>query len=263
MLFKNRVDRAIGAIATSKDLEMLDSISNRFWKLGKRYGKKNFETQPLSGALVTAILTTGEAISEQMLLELTLKGGKLRSMQDRFEFLSQTTSNIDLIEIAEDETEYETDESKPLNASLQSARRNDSKKLDNAEKELKRHREAERIRLSQEKKAQVQNLKKMERDGYRNELQALREQIIILESEYEEIQNLFLQRFETQKDMGLICWARFADGYQIGRSGIRQPGGLTKKRRTKSQERYELKTSKHAPSSIIEVPTPRALRITK
>ena len=64
MYLKNKVDKAIKVIATSENVKKFDSISNRFWKLGKRYGKKNFESKQFSGVIATAVMAAGERISD-------------------------------------------------------------------------------------------------------------------------------------------------------------------------------------------------------
>jgi hypothetical protein len=263
MYLKNKVDKAIKVIATSENVKKFDSISNRFWKLGKRYGKKNFESQQLSGVIAAAVMASGERISEEFLLELQLKGGKLKSLQERVRFISEKSSDFPTTEPSEEDDPTEIKDWKPLATSLGVARRNDLKALDNAADALQRHRESETIRINREKFDQRISSKKAVRDGYLNDLQALKEQVIVLQSEYEEIPNIFMRKYEVQKNMGLICWARFADGYQIGRSSIRRPGGITKKRRARSQQRYDSKTSKTAPNSGLEIPTPHVLKSAK
>ena len=263
MYLKNKVDKAIKVIATSENVKKFDSISNRFWKLGKRYGKKNFESKQFSGVIATAVMAAGERISEEFLVELQLKGGKLKSLQERVRFISEKSSDFPKVESSEEDDPTELEDWKPLLTSLEAARRNDLKTLDNAADALKRHRQSENIRINRENVAQKISAKKVVRDGYLKELQALKEQVIVLESEYEKIPNIFLQKYETQKNMGLICWARFADGYQLGRSRIRTPGGLTKKRRARSQQLYDSKTSKTAPNSTLEISMPQVLKSAK
>jgi hypothetical protein len=259
-----RLDDVLNDLESSMDGEGNSvAILHRFWRTGKRHGRRNIETQPIAELLSYSVSAVGAKLAEEFLKLRMERISAQKGLEERLRHQEAREEEFPFVIEPEIDDEGLLSDDRRIVSAVGAPRRNDARSLEQAANVLDRNREKQ-ARVAEHAQIQERNAKILSRyqsalsarETYLSELQSLREQIIKLEQEVSELPRIYEQKFLKVKERGSVYWARFCDGFDAGRSHIHRPLRLSKKGRVRALERYEAKRSVPRPTAGIKVQTP-------
>jgi len=261
VISERRVDKEISELGLISGTEESPDINTRiFWRAGRKYGKNNIDATSVGSAIALSIQSSGDLLAEELLKLLQRKSGELLALKSQIEFQKGNASEYELPEKPEASPAADSTSSSATATVSSTPVRSHDRRLGKAAEALARHQQLTQTLYNHQAKVQEYEEKRLAREKYLSNLQKLNENSLELENELEALPGIYAQKFQAIKDLGLVCWARLVDGFQVGRSRIKKPSGFTKKRREKSEKRYKEKCSTPLPRGVIDIPTPNVLK---